>query len=84
MATLARRSHQRIDYMVHHPFHRHARAQPERIEEAQSKFRRYTLGKWVPSSKAFVLRLGLMDYVGSLLLLGRAYNLLDPSHVDVD
>lgn len=43
---------------------------PAQIERAEAKFRRYTSGKWIPSSKSFVFKLGLIDYVGAVLLLG--------------
>ncbi|KIM88878.1 hypothetical protein PILCRDRAFT_243404 [Piloderma croceum F 1598] len=43
---------------------------PERIESIEAKFRRYTGGKWIPSSKSLAFRLGMMDYVGGTLLLG--------------
>lgn len=46
---------------------------PEQLQIADGKWKRYTLGKWLPSSKTFLYRLGLLDYVGSTLLLGRTY-----------
>jgi len=43
---------------------------PERVQIAEAKFKRYTLGKWNPSPHSLAFRLALLDYVGSGLLLG--------------
>lgn len=48
---------------------------PERIQLGEAKFKRYTRGKWNPRPGSLAFRLGLLDYVGSVLLLGRAYDL---------
>ena len=45
---------------------------PQRIEGIEDKFRRYTGGRFVPSSSSFAFRLALLDYVGFILLLARA------------
>jgi hypothetical protein len=48
---------------------------PERVQIAEAKFKRYTLGKWNPSPHSLAFRMALLDYVGSALLLSRAYDL---------
>ena len=48
---------------------------PERIESAEAKFRRFSLGKWSPTPGSFIFRLGLIDYTGFILLLAREYTL---------
>ena len=47
---------------------------PEQIEAVEAKFRRYTCGRWLLSPNSLAFRLGLIDYVGCGLLLGRAYD----------
>jgi MFS family permease len=43
---------------------------PERIHVAETKFKRYFRGKWMPSPQSLTFRLALIDYVGVVLLLG--------------
>jgi hypothetical protein len=48
---------------------------PQQIEGVEDKFRRYTEGRFIPPSGSFMFKLALLDYIGFVLLLARAYDL---------
>ncbi|KAM0753699.1 MFS general substrate transporter, partial [Meredithblackwellia eburnea MCA 4105] len=44
----------------------------------EAKFRRWTFGKWVPRRGTFIFKLGVLDWIGTTLMLGTITLLLLP------